>query len=76
MAEKEKSPSLAGIISDVYDHIYENIDFIPAILLYIRTLGSYLSELDETFDEIIEAANKRAGEEINKMPKERYLTLV
>lgn len=46
-------------------------DVIQVFEIYVKTLESYLSELDETFDKIFEEAKKMAEEQVKRMPEDR-----
>jgi len=47
------------------------VDLIRLLMVYIEALESYLSELDETFDKLLEGARKEAEKQLKEMPKER-----
>ena len=51
-------------------------EFIYALSIYIDALESYLSELDETFDQALEKAKRMAEEQIKELPRERQPAVV
>ena len=59
------------VASQVYNFTSDAMDLVQADIVYIQSLESYLSELDETFDELLERAKKEAEKKIKEMPKEK-----
>lgn len=69
--EDKKGRMLLEALTDISEYDSEIVDLMRAYNLYVEPLESYLSELDETFDKILEEARKMAEEQIKKRPKER-----
>ncbi len=58
-------------LSVVIDYSNSISDLTRTLALYIEALESYISELDETFDNLLEDARKMAEQQIQEMPKDK-----
>lgn len=67
----EKTRTLRELIRSVHAFRGDTFDLLVVYNIYVGVLESYLSELDETFDKILEEARKMAEQQIKEMPKER-----
>lgn len=61
------------LFSDVTLYLKEVEGLMQTLSLYIDSLESYLSELDETFDQILRKANRITEKQIKEAPKETVL---
>ena len=67
----KKGSILRHALIQIGDYNGRVFGMIRAYGLYVNALESYLSELDATFDELLERARKEAEKKINERPKER-----
>lgn len=68
---EDKNKKEIDFISTVLDYSNSASDLIRALLLYIEALESYISELDETFDNLLEDAKKAAEQQMQEMPRDK-----
>ncbi len=58
-------------LSTVLDYSNSVSDLIRTLLLYVEALESYISELDETFDNLLEDAKKISQMQIQEIPRDK-----
>ena len=71
MDSKNKSKTDIDFLSTVLDYSNSVNDLIGVLLLYIEALESYISELDETFDSLLEDAKKAAEQHMREIPRDK-----
>lgn len=69
--EIAKDDPMKLVTLQAHTYASDSMDLVQTEWAYIASLESYLSELDETFDKILEAAKKEAEKQIKEMPKEK-----
>lgn len=68
---EEKSESEINFLSTVIDYSNSVSDLIRTLLLYIEALEAYISELDETFDSLLEDAKRAAEQQMQEIPRDK-----
>ena len=69
--EIAKDESIKLVALQAHTYASDSMDLVQMEWAYITSLESYLTELDKTFDKILEAARKEAEKKIKEMPKEK-----
>jgi len=71
MDSEDKDRREIDFLSVILDYSNSVSDLIRALLLYIEALESYISELDETFDSLLEDARKAAEQQMREIPRDK-----
>jgi len=68
---EDKDKRAVDFLSTVLDYSNSVSDLIRTLLLYIEALESYISELDETFDNLLEDAKRAAEQQMQEIPRDK-----
>lgn len=68
---KDRNKRDVDFLSAVLNYANVVNDLVRSMQLYIEALETYISELDETFDNLLEDAKKMAEQRIQETPRDK-----
>lgn len=68
---KDRNKKSLDFLSAVLNYVNIADDLIRSMQLYIEALETYISELDETFDNLLEDAKKISEQRIQETPRDK-----